>query len=248
MKKLMKLSMLSSGLMALGIMASGGASAQGACSVAYQTVNTWGNGGQYKVTITNNATAKTSWELCWSFAGNDTIPNLWDGIVTQTGKNVCVKNAAYNPNIAANGTANFGFLVNNPGAIPTAFTLNGVACGGAATSSTPVASSSSAVTTSSRSSSSVASTTGARWLLDATNSTFNFVTVKKSTAGVETPESMTFSQLQGTVAANGQATLTIPLASISTGNVIRDPRMQNLLFESAYLPNLHFTTQLDLTA
>jgi polyisoprenoid-binding protein YceI len=85
-------------------------------------------------------------------------------------------------------------------------------------------------------------------LLDATNSTFNFITVKKSAAGVETPESMTFSQLQGTVAANGQATLTIPLASISTGNVIRDPRMQNLLFESAYLPNLHFTTQLDLTA
>ena len=247
MKKLLKLSMLSSSL-ALGIMASGGVNAQGACSVAYKTVNNWGNGGQYQVTITNNATAKTSWELCWSFTGNDTIPNLWDGIVTQTGKNVCVKNAAYNPNIAANGTANFGFLVNNPGTIPVAFTLNGVACGGAATSSTPVASSSSAVTTSSRSSSSIASTTGARWLLDATNSTFNFVTVKKSGAGVETPESMTFSQLQGTVAANGQATLTIPLASISTGNVIRDPRMQNLLFESAYLPNLHFTTQLDLTA
>jgi len=94
----------------------------------------------------------------------------------------------------------------------------------------------------------VANPIAARWLLDATNSTFNFVTVKKSTAGVETPESMTFSQLQGTVSSTGQATLTIPLASISTGNVIRDPRMQNLLFESAYLPSLHFTTQLDLTA
>src|SRR6187551_1512213 len=136
MKRLLKLSMLSTGLMALGIMASSGASAQGACSVAYQTVNNWGNGGQYKVTITNTGAAKTSWELCWSFAGNDVIPNLWDGIVTQTGKNVCVKNAAYNPNLAAGGTATFGFLVNNPGTIPTAFTLNGVACGGNA-SSTP---------------------------------------------------------------------------------------------------------------
>lgn len=252
MKKLMKLSMLSSGLMALGIMASGGVNAQGACSVAYDTVNTWGNGGQYKVALTNTGAAKTGWELCWTFAGNDVIPNLWDGVLTQTGKNVCVKNAPYNPNLAANGTATFGFLVNNPGAIPTAFTLNGAACGGnsSATPSSVSSSSRSSVftTASSRSSSSVAPTVAARWLLDTTKSTFNFVTVKKSTAGVETPESMTFTELKGTVSSTGQATLTIPLASISTNNVIRDPRMQNLLFESAYLPSLHFTTQLDLTA
>ncbi|MDF3013409.1 MAG: carbohydrate-binding protein, partial [Cellvibrio sp.] len=146
------------------------------------------------------------------------------------------------------GTASFGFLVNNPGPIPTAFTLNGAACGGTAASSTPALSSSSAptsATTSSRSSSSVANT-AARWLLDSTNSTFHFVTVKKTATGVETPESLTFSQLQGTVAATGQATLTIPLASISTGNATRDPRMQGMLFETNYLPSLHFTTQLDL--
>ena len=53
MKKLMKLSMLSTGLMTLGIMASSGVNAQGACSVDYKTVNTWGNGGQYAVTLTN---------------------------------------------------------------------------------------------------------------------------------------------------------------------------------------------------
>jgi polyisoprenoid-binding protein YceI len=246
MKKLLKLSMLSTGLMTLGIMASSGVNAQGACSVAYDTVNTWGNGGQYKVTVTNTSAAKTSWELCWTFAGSDVIPNLWDGVLTQTGNNVCVKNAPYNPNLPANGTATFGFLVNNPGAIPTAFTLNGAACGGNASSasSTP----SSVPTTSSSRSSSSAPSVAARWLLDATNSTFNFVTVKKSTAGVETPESMTFTQLQGTVSTTGQATLTIPLASISTNNVVRDPRMQSLLFETAYLPSLHFTTQLDLAA
>nr|ACY24860.1 putative cbp2D carbohydrate binding protein [uncultured organism] len=246
MKKLLKLSMLSTGLMTLGIMASSGVNAQGACSVAYDTVNTWGNGGQYKVTVTNTSAAKTSWELCWTFAGSDVIPNLWDGVLTQTGNNVCVKNAPYNPNLPANGTATFGFLVNNPGTIPTAFTLNGAACGGNASSasSTP----SSVPTTSSSRSSSSAPSVAARWLLDATNSTFNFVTVKKSTAGVETPESMTFTQLQGTVSTTGQATLTIPLASISTNNVVRDPRMQSLLFETAYLPSLHFTTQLDLAA
>lgn len=248
MKKLLKMSMLSTGLMALGIMASSGASAQGACSVAYDTVNTWGNGGQYKVTVTNTGAAKTSWELCWSFAGNDVIPNLWDGVLTQTGKNVCVKNAAYNPNLPANGTATFGFLVNNPGTIPTAFTLNGASCGGTATSASSAPSSVPTTSSSSSRSSSSAPSTAARWLLDGTNSTFNFVTVKKNTAGVETPESMTFTQLQGTVATSGQATLTIPLTSISSGVDLRNTRLKEILFESQYLPSLHFTTQLDLAA
>ena len=251
MKKLLKLSMLSCGV-TLGIMASSGAIAQGACSVDYAAVNSWGNGAQIKTTITNTSAAKTSWELCWTYAGNDTIANLWDGVHTQTGKNVCVKNAGYNGNLPANGTASFGFIVNNPGAVPTAFTLNGAACGGAASSvpssvaPSSVSSSSRSSTPSSVSSSSVAPTVAARWLLDASKSTFNFVTVKKTAAGAEVPESMTFSQLEGTVATNGQATLTIPLASISTNNVVRDPRMQSMLFESNYLPSLHFTTQLDL--
>jgi len=294
MKKLLKLSTLSSGVLALGVMAAGSAFAQGTCSVAYTTVNHWGNGAQYKVNVTNNASAKTSWEVCWTYAGNDTIYNLWDGVFSQSGKNVCVKNAPYNSNLAANGKTSFGFLTNNPGVAPTAFTLNGVACGGTAASSAPsstpssIASSSRSssslpVSSSSRSSSSLSSSlplssssrssssslapssvavssssrssssssvpaTAARWLLDSANSTFHFVTVKKTLAGVETPENLTFSQLQGTVASSGQATLTIPLASISTANVVRDPRMQSLLFESAYLPSLHFTTQLDLVA
>ncbi len=224
MKKLLKLSMLSSSL-ALGIMAASGVNAQGACSVDYTSVNNWGNGAQIKTTITNTGAAKTSWELCWSYAGSDAIQNLWDGTFTQTGKNVCVKNAGYNGNLPASGTASFGFIVNNPGAAPTAFTLNGVACGGTASSSSVVSSSvaSSSVVVSSSSSSVVVSSSSsstngvaARWLLDATNSTFHFVTVKKNTAGTETPENITFSTLQGTVSPTGQATLTIPLASIST--------------------------------
>ena len=246
MKKLLKLSMLSTGLMALGIMASSGASAQGACSVAYDTVNTWGNGGQYKVTLTNTGAAKNGWELCWTFAGNDTIPNLWDGVVTQTGKNVCVKNAPYNPNLPANGTAIFGFLVNNPGTIPSAFTLNGAACGGNASSasSTP---SSVPTTSSSASSRSSVAPVAANWLIDTSKSTFHFVTVKKTTVGADVAENLTFNQLAGTVAPSGQATLTIPLASINTANSTRDTRMQSLLFESNYLPSLHFTTQLNLS-
>jgi polyisoprenoid-binding protein YceI/cytochrome c553 len=239
MKKLLQLSLLSTGI-AFGLAASSTALAQGACSVNYQTENNWGAGAQYKVTITNTSAAKTNWELCWTYAGSDTVSQLWEGTYTQTGKNVCVKNVGYNGNLPANGTIAFGLITTNPGAAPTAYTLNGAACGDTASSSSAPSSVSS--------SSSSAPAAVARWLLDSTKSTLHFVTVKKSTAGVETPENMTFTQLQGTVAANGQATLSIPLASISTGVDIRNTRMQSLLFESGYLPNLHFTTQLNLTA
>lgn len=246
MKKLLNLSMRSTGLatsLALGIMAAGNASAQGACSVALQTENNWGSGAQYKVTLTNTGAAKTSWELCWNFAGSETISSLWEATYAQTGNKVCAKNVSYNGNLAANGSVAFGYIASNPGAAaPSAYTLNGVACGGAASSS----STASSVPGSSSSSSAVAN--AARWLLDGPASSFYFTAVKKSTAGVETPENFTFGQLQGTVSTAGQATLTIPLSSINTNNTIRDPRMQSMLFEAAYLPNLHFTTQLDLAA
>ena len=90
MKKLLKLSILS-----LGLIASGSTFAQGACSVNYTTTNAWGNGGQQDLVITNTSAAKTSWQLCWTFNGNEVINNLWNGSYTTNGKNVCVRNAGY---------------------------------------------------------------------------------------------------------------------------------------------------------
>ncbi|MDR7091104.1 DUF1592 domain-containing protein [Cellvibrio fibrivorans] len=248
MKKLLKLSMLS-----LGLIASGSTFAQGACSVNYTTTNSWANGGQQDLVITNTSAAKTSWQLCWTFNGNEVINNLWNGNYTASGKNVCVKNAGYNGNLPANGTVAFGFThTNAPGAKPTSFTLNGVACGGTASSSAPSSmpttsssrSSSSGFTTSRSTSSSSLPANAARWLLNDSKSVLNFVSVKNT----DVAETFTFGQLQGTVSSGGQATLSIPLASILTGVAIRDTRMQSMLFESNYLPNLHVTTQLDLAA
>lgn len=239
MKNLRKISIISSLGLALGLMASGSASAQSACSVSYTVANNWGSGAQISVAATNNGAAVNAWEVCWTYAGNETISNLWDGTFTATGQNICVKNAGYNGNLATNGTARFGFNINNPGAqVPTAFTLNGAACGNTGGSSSSVASSVSS------SSSSTPPAVGARWLLDATKSTFHFVTVKN----LHNAEAHTFTQMRGTVATSGSATLTIPLASVSTGFDIRNTRMQNMLFESNLLPSLHFTTQLNLSS
>jgi polyisoprenoid-binding protein YceI/cytochrome c553 len=250
MKNLLKLAILS-----LGVVASASSLSQGACNATYTTINNWGAGAQIAVAVKNNGAAVSSWEVCWTFNGNETVNNLWDGTFTTTGKKVCVKNEHYNGSVAANGSAQFGFIVYNPGSqIPTAFTFNGASCGGltsSSSSSLPGSSSSSSILSSSVSSSvqsssvqsSSVSATVARWLLDATKSTFHFVAVKNTS----TAEAFTFTQLQGTVSANGNATLTIPLASISTGVDIRNTRVQNLLFESSYLPSLHFTAQLDNT-
>lgn len=259
MKRFLSKSLFPAGLVALGLFASSAAIAQANCSVNYKITNSWGNGGQADVTLTNLGSAKTSWELCWTFNGNEAINNLWNGTRTQNGKSVCVKSASYNGNLATNGSANFGFTHNNaPGAIPTNFTLNGAVCGGS-TSSQPTTSSrsssslpplTSSSTSTSRSSSSVSvssvsSISGkAQWFVDETKSLLNFVSVKNT----DVAETFSFSQLQGTVSNAGNATLTIPLASIVTGIDLRNTRMKEMLFEADLLPNLHFTTQLDLTS
>jgi hypothetical protein len=85
------------------------------------------------LTINNTGTtALTSWTLTWAFANGQTVSQLWNGIETQSGANVTVKNEPYNGSIAAGGTlSGIGFngtWNGSTNAIPTAFSLNGTAC------------------------------------------------------------------------------------------------------------------------
>jgi cellulase/cellobiase CelA1 len=84
------------------------------------------------VTIKNNtSSAVNGWTLAWTFPGTQKITNLWNGVYTQSGASVSVKDAGYNATIGANGgTTSFGFGMTYTGtnAKPTAFTLNGTAC------------------------------------------------------------------------------------------------------------------------
>ena len=109
-------------------------SGAGNYEVVYTIQNDWGSGATVNVTITNNTTAAVNgWILAWTFPGNQTITNLWNGTFTQSGASVTVKNASYNTTIPANGgSLNFGFNLNYSGANakPASFTLNGIACYG----------------------------------------------------------------------------------------------------------------------
>jgi cellulose 1,4-beta-cellobiosidase len=107
-------------------------SASGGCTVDYAISPQNNSAFGATITIVNGSTAITSWTLTWSFANGQTVAQLWNGIETQSGASVTVKNEPYNGSIAANGTlTGIGFNGTWNGttnAIPTAFSLNGTAC------------------------------------------------------------------------------------------------------------------------
>ncbi|HEX3043432.1 MAG TPA: non-reducing end alpha-L-arabinofuranosidase family hydrolase [Bacillota bacterium] len=100
--------------------------------VTYTISSDWGSGANADIIIKNNTTvAVNGWTLAWTFPGTQKITNLWNGVYTQSGASVSVKDAGYNATIGANGgTTSLGFGMTYTGANgkPTAFTLNGTAC------------------------------------------------------------------------------------------------------------------------
>ena len=101
------------------------------CRVNYAITNQWDTGFQTAITLTNTSAAPiTSWTLQFTFANGQQITNLWNGVLTQAGGSITVRNAPYNGTIAAGGNTSFGFVAtrNGTNAIPVAFTMNGVQC------------------------------------------------------------------------------------------------------------------------
>ncbi len=100
------------------------------CQVTYTVSNQWADGFTADVTIKNNGAAINGWTLTWSFAGNQTITNMWNATPTQSGQNVSVRDAGWNANLTTGGTTSFGFQASFSGSNsnPTLFRLNGVAC------------------------------------------------------------------------------------------------------------------------
>ncbi|WP_436520160.1 cellulose binding domain-containing protein [Actinoplanes sp. HUAS TT8] len=111
------------------------ANAAAGCSVKYTVASQWPGGFGATVDITNLGDPVGSWSLAFTFAGGQTITQLWNGSVTQSGASVIVRNAAWNGALATGGTAQFGFNGAWTGAnpAPAAFALNGVTCTGGVT-------------------------------------------------------------------------------------------------------------------
>jgi cellulose 1,4-beta-cellobiosidase len=112
------------------------------CAVNYNVESQWSTGFSVNITITNNGPAISSWDLAWTFGGDQQITDLWSGVLTQSGENVGVANESYNGSIASGGNTSFGFNGSYSGtdATPAQFTLNGQVCSGGSgttTSSSP---------------------------------------------------------------------------------------------------------------
>jgi endo-1,4-beta-xylanase len=98
----------------------------GGCTASYTIVNQWVPGFQANVNVTNGSTARTSWTVTWTFANGQTITQLWNGTVTQSGSSVSVANVSYNGALAPGQMTSFGFLGNWSGtnAVPTNVTCS----------------------------------------------------------------------------------------------------------------------------
>ena len=83
-------------------------------------------------------------------------------------------------------------------------------------------------------------TTGA-WTVDSDASELSYVSIK---AG-EIAEANTFETVNGSVSADGAASIEIDLASVNTGVDIRDERMRDVLFVVADNPTATVTAQID---
>jgi endoglucanase len=139
------------------------AAATPACAVTYSISSQWTGGFGASITVVNNAAAINGWTLGFSFAAGQTVTQGWNGTWTQSGANVTVAGLSWNAAIATGGSVQVGFngswTGSNP--IPTAFTLNGVACNGASASPSASASASKSASASASPSASVSASASA---------------------------------------------------------------------------------------
>ncbi|WP_347584418.1 peroxidase family protein [Acrocarpospora sp. B8E8] len=103
------------------------------CTVSFTQTTEWPGNFQVNMTITNTGTTPINgWALRWEWANGQTISELWNGVVSQSGRNVTVTNAPTNGTIAPGASRDgIGFNAqrdNFTNAKPPNFTLNNRRC------------------------------------------------------------------------------------------------------------------------
>jgi hypothetical protein len=122
-----------------GVAVAGPASAAAGCRVAYSVTSQWSGGFGASVAITNLGDPLNGWTLSFAFPSGQTVTQLWNGVVTQSGAAVSVRDAGYNAALGTGASTSFGFngAWSGTNAAPTSFAVNGVTCTGSTPPSTP---------------------------------------------------------------------------------------------------------------
>lgn len=84
----------------------------------------------------------------------------------------------------------------------------------------------------------------AQWTLDNDESRISFISTKANTAA----EVHTFSVVDGSIEANGDATISIDLDTVDTAIEVRDERMRSMLFETDEHPSATLAARVDAKA
>jgi predicted carbohydrate-binding protein with CBM5 and CBM33 domain len=88
------------------------------CTATYAVASSWGGGFQGNVTVKAGSAAISKWTVRWTFAGNESITQIWNGTLSAAGTLQTVTNLNYNGALSAGGTTSFGFLANGtPGQV-----------------------------------------------------------------------------------------------------------------------------------
>ena len=113
-----------------------------ACAVSYTVPSQWGSGFTGEVKIKNTGgTNVDGWKLGFTFPSGQKLAGGWNGSWAQNGAAVTVTDAGWNKTIAPGGQVAVGFNGTWSGgnAVPAAFTVNGVTCGGGAAATSAAA-------------------------------------------------------------------------------------------------------------
>ncbi|MFI2710928.1 pectinesterase family protein [Micromonospora sp. NPDC018662] len=137
--------LVTTAIAAVGIATAGPSQAAAGCQVDYRVTTQWSGGFSAAITIRNLGDTLTGWRLGWTFPAGQTVTQAWGFTASSSGAAVVATNVDWNATIAAGASVEVGFNGASSGTTnpsPTAFTLNGVACGGSSTptpTSTPTA-------------------------------------------------------------------------------------------------------------
>ncbi len=103
------------------------------CHVSYSVSSDWGSGFTASLAVTNSGnSAINGWRLTFAWPGNQTLSGgAWNANGSQSGNNLTLTNASWNPVIGAGGSETgigFNAAYSGMNQSPTAFYLNGMLC------------------------------------------------------------------------------------------------------------------------
>jgi prepilin-type N-terminal cleavage/methylation domain-containing protein len=102
----------------------------GACAAVVAIDNSWPQGYQASITVTNTGSVTYSpWTFRWTVPAGVTLNNGWYATVSQTGRVMSAEAPSWSTTLAPGASWAVGFIADGPSSpAPSAVTVNGVGC------------------------------------------------------------------------------------------------------------------------